>query len=361
MKHFVSHYDSVLLCLLAVVSIVTSMESATAGETVPSPDDFVPFQVAPQPLPDFSPQPAFPDSARQVGEQGMAVVQAYVDTAGEVKKWKIVEEQPAGLGFGDEVLKIIPNWKFSPALQQDQPVGVWVAIPFNFVFPSELTPRPLPDFCPEPAFPEQARQAGVQGRVVVTAFVDKKGNAKKWKIAAVQPSGLGFEEEVALVFPKWKFMPPIRKGKPVGMWVAIPFNFTYRDGKAITGGESVLGDQGEDESQHAEEIAQDSIPSSGAFVPFEVPPQPFPDFSPRPAFPAQAKSPRAEGRVVVQVYIDKQGAVKRWKVVEETPAGEGYGEEVLKIIPEWKFMPAMQGGEPIGVWIAIPFNFRYSR
>jgi protein TonB len=93
---------------------------------------FVPYEIAPQPLPDFSPQPAFPEMAQKAGVSGKVVVQVYVDKDGTVKRWQIVQAKPEDLGFEEEVEKVIQKWKFTPAIQQGNPVGVWIAIPFNF-------------------------------------------------------------------------------------------------------------------------------------------------------------------------------------------------------------------------------------
>jgi outer membrane biosynthesis protein TonB len=40
--------------------------------------------------------------------------------------------KPENLGFEKEVEKIIDKWRFTPAIQQGNPVGVWIAIPFTF-------------------------------------------------------------------------------------------------------------------------------------------------------------------------------------------------------------------------------------
>jgi protein TonB len=104
------------------------------AEDIPAMGTFTPFEVAPQPLPASSPQPEFPDLAKTAGVTGKVIVQVYVDKHGDVKKWKIVKEVPENLGFGDEVQKVIPKWKFTPAIQQGNPVGVWVAVPFNFKY-----------------------------------------------------------------------------------------------------------------------------------------------------------------------------------------------------------------------------------
>ncbi|NUO18743.1 TonB family protein [bacterium] len=103
-----------------------------SGDDIPSYEEFIPFEVPPQPLPDFSPQPAFPKLAQQAGVSGKVTAQVYVDKKGEVKKWRIVQAKPEKLGFEEEVEKVLPKWKFTPAIQQGNPVGVWIAIPFNF-------------------------------------------------------------------------------------------------------------------------------------------------------------------------------------------------------------------------------------
>jgi periplasmic protein TonB len=105
-----------------------------SADVIPDMTTFTPFEVAPQPLPASSPQPDFPDLAKTAGVTGKVVVQVYVDKHGEVKKWKVVKVDPKGLGFEDEVEKVIPKWKFTPAIQQGSPVGVWVAVPFNFKY-----------------------------------------------------------------------------------------------------------------------------------------------------------------------------------------------------------------------------------
>ncbi len=110
-----------------------------------------------------------------------------------------------------------------------------------------------------------------------------------------------------------------------------------------------------------QETGEGDIPSSDVFIPFEVAPQPLPDFSPKPETPEMAKMAGVQGKVIVQVFVDKKGEVKKWKIVKEEPKDLGFGEEVEKVITKWKFTPAIQQGNPVGVWIAIPFNFKYKK
>ena len=104
----------------------------TSSATIPDPKDFIPFDVAPAPLPDFYQQPAYPDSARAIGITGRVVVQIFVDKDGLVKRHNIISAQPDNFGFQQEVEKVIYTWKFTPASTEGHPVGAWVQIPVNF-------------------------------------------------------------------------------------------------------------------------------------------------------------------------------------------------------------------------------------
>ena len=72
-------------------------------------------------------------------------------------------------------------------------------------------------------YPQIARDAGIEGNVVVRVLVDKKGNYGKHRIInQVHPIlAKAVEEHV----PKLKFTPAIQGGKPIQFWVNIPFNF----------------------------------------------------------------------------------------------------------------------------------------
>jgi periplasmic protein TonB len=127
------------------------------------------------------------------------------------------------------------------------------------------------------------------------------------------------------------------------------------------GADSGLDIRPGEQIQIKEEASNEAIPDMGTFTPFEVAPQPLPDFSPQPEFPELAKTAGVPGKVVVQVYVDKKGEVKKWKIVKVDPKGLGFEDEVEKVMTKWKFTPAIQQGNPVGVWVAVPFNFKYKK
>jgi TonB family protein len=104
----------------------------------------------------------------------------------------------------------------------------------------------------------------------------------------------------------------------------------------------------------------DDVPPDTVFIPREFEPTPL-DINENPAFPFVAQKTGLSGKVVVKVYVDKQGFVKRWMIQQAVPAGLGFEDEVLKVIPKWRFAPAIQQGNPVGVWVSIPFVFKFKR
>jgi TonB family protein len=50
----------------------------------------------------------------------------------------------------------------------------------------------------------------------------------------------------------------------------------------------------------------------------------------------------------------RDGSVARAKVIKSVPALD---KAVLESFQKWRFKPATTGGEPVPVWIAVPFRF----
>ena len=72
-------------------------------------------------------------------------------------------------------------------------------------------------------YPQIARDAGIQGSVVVRVLVDKKGRYNKHRVVnQVHPI---LAEAVEKHINKLKFTPAIQGGRPIKFWVNIPFNF----------------------------------------------------------------------------------------------------------------------------------------
>jgi len=91
---------------------------------------FVPFEQAPQIVKRV--EPVYPEIATMAEVNGSVVVQFYVDKKGNVGKILIMTADPPKMGFEEAAMAAIAQWKFTPALQRDNPVGVWMSNKFTF-------------------------------------------------------------------------------------------------------------------------------------------------------------------------------------------------------------------------------------
>jgi TonB family protein len=70
---------------------------------------------------------------------------------------------------------------------------------------------------------DEARQAQISGRILLSVVVDEQGHARVKGIA--QPLGAGLDDQAIENVRRWKFTPGTRDGKPVPVMVMIEFNF----------------------------------------------------------------------------------------------------------------------------------------
>jgi protein TonB len=73
--------------------------------------------------------PNYPDIAREAGVDGVVLVQALVGKDGKVKDTRIVKSIPM---LDNSAADAVRQWVFKPALSNNKPVAVWVAVPVRF-------------------------------------------------------------------------------------------------------------------------------------------------------------------------------------------------------------------------------------
>lgn len=76
------------------------------------------------------------------------------------------------------------------------------------------------------SYPEVARQAGIEGRVSVKVLVGTDGNVIK--VGSVSGPEV-FHDEVRDKSMNLQFTPGLQNGKPVKVWVTVPFNFKLKN------------------------------------------------------------------------------------------------------------------------------------
>ncbi|MEX0723985.1 MAG: energy transducer TonB [Gracilimonas sp.] len=76
-------------------------------------------------------------------------------------------------------------------------------------------------------YPEMARRAQIQGRVIVQFIIDKDGNVHDPEV--IRGIGGGCDEIAVEAVKKAKFIPGMQRGKPVNVKYSMPINFTLKN------------------------------------------------------------------------------------------------------------------------------------
>ena len=78
-----------------------------------------------------------------------------------------------------------------------------------------------------PVYPEIAQEAGIEGVIVVQAFIDEKGRVKETLILKGVPN-TGLDEAAMEAIKTTRFRPAKQRERAVGVWISIPVNFRLK-------------------------------------------------------------------------------------------------------------------------------------
>jgi len=95
---------------------------------------FIPYDVPPSPIGGFAAiqkNVIYPQADQEAGHEGTVIVQAYIDENGNITK-AVVQRTSGFEGLDKAGLEAIQKTKFTPAMQKDKPVGVFISIPVVF-------------------------------------------------------------------------------------------------------------------------------------------------------------------------------------------------------------------------------------
>jgi len=104
-----------------------SLVIAPPSDNMPQYGEYVYVEELPEAISKVTPE--YPDIARQSNMEGTVLVQALVGKDGRVKDTKVVKPVPV---FDDAAVAAVRQWVFKPALSNNKPVAVWVAVPVKF-------------------------------------------------------------------------------------------------------------------------------------------------------------------------------------------------------------------------------------
>ena len=104
--------------------------SIPVGGILPEPDEFVAFQEEPKTI--HFEVPEYPEMAELTGQTGRVWVQALVDWEGRVRDARILKTSETNVGFEEAALRAAFKNIYRPAIQNGQPVAVWISYKVDF-------------------------------------------------------------------------------------------------------------------------------------------------------------------------------------------------------------------------------------
>jgi len=96
----------------------------------------------------------------------------------------------------------------------------------------------------------------------------------------------------------------------------------------------------------------------GAFSMAEIDQKPRPIFQAAPLYPADMRGKKLEGLVTVIFIVDASGKVANPRV--EKSSHPSFERPALEAVRQWKFEPAVKGGQRVGCKMRVPIRFQPS-
>jgi TonB family protein len=176
-----------------------------------------------------------------------------------------------------------------------------------------------------PEYPESARKAGIDGKVLLRVRVNRDGTVED---ARVEKGIEGYPElgrSAVEAVKQWTFVPATSGGGAVEAEIVVPVGFGLEDSKPVEA---------------------------------STPPQLITELCQPPPYPETALKAGAEGKVFLEVLVKADGTVGEVSVREGIEGHPELDEAAREAVMEWKFKPAASDGVPVDMRVVVPVEFR---
>ncbi|WP_165842831.1 TonB family protein [Phenylobacterium deserti] len=288
---------------------------------------------------------AWPKGALEKRLEGRALIGCVVTAQGTLTQCQVLEETPAGSGFGGAALSLTPQFLMKPATQDGRPVeGGRVRIPIQFDLPSGvgaqytkvarvITNVPwidAPSFDDVlAAYPKGAAERGVGGRATLSCTYTPAGRLRDCRGANEQPELQGFAAAAMRLAPKFRG-PPLEGDnarQPTRTEFVVAFAPETLKGVRTVGKPSWTGRPTVEQFRAS-----------------------YPD--------AAIKAGVNQARVVLRCKVEAQGRLGGCRPESEEPAGYGFGQAAASLAPTFRVSAWTAEGLPtVGSEVAAPIRY----
>jgi len=183
------------------------------------------------PVPIRKPSPVYTPEAMRNKIEGAVDLEAVVQRDGTVGEVRIIRSLDREFGLDQEAIKAAKQWTFTPARDRDgTPVDVVVVIGFSLRLhsltvtgPAGATVKtPTKTRDARPNYPNAARDAGIQGTVVLEVYTNAQGDVVYARVTQSVP---GLDEAALMAARTWQYTPTLLDGVPTETLVTATIDF----------------------------------------------------------------------------------------------------------------------------------------
>ncbi|MFH1701301.1 MAG: energy transducer TonB [Candidatus Zixiibacteriota bacterium] len=346
------------------------------SEAIPDSADFINVGKYPEQI--YEEVPEFPERGLNANINAKIIIEAYIDETGKVLKAHALKCTSPGYGFEEASTTAAYKCTYKPARKNGKPIGCWISYVVHFigdpnkpsatlnfehlsnmpthqnVVPSTNWPPP-PDSIPvdelpqpfqlvKPEYPQSASPDKPDATVTLAVYISSLGHVKKIEIITSDNPSNSFSDNASEAAKKTQFSPAKRNGIKIGTWVYYDVIFNKLSGVSV-------GEIKQLFSNTKEELtaSKDGIISPDEFVAVDVVPEQI--YEEIPEYPSKALEKKITGFVIVEVFVDENGNVKKGQVKSCQPKNWGFEQAATNSAYKCKYKPALRDGKPVGVWI----------
>jgi len=207
-----------------------------------------------------------------------------------------------------------------------------------------------------PLYPPLARQARIQGTVILNIVITKTGDVGDITLFSGHPILAPAAIEAV---KQWKYRPYEKDGEPVDIRTTVQVNFKLADNPPPPGGVvgSIPGGLPHATYRLPQVHTCDNSPASTASKRVRVSSGVMQNLlmsKRNPKYPEKARSQHIEGVVVLDVEIGRDGAVCDVALITGHPM---LAPAAIDAVRDWKYRPYLINGEPIEVETSAQVTF----
>lgn len=320
----------------------------------------------------------YPEEARKAGVQGVVIMEATTDTYGRVASVKILRGIPL---LDQAAMDALKQWVYEPMVIDGQPQPVVFTVTMQFKLDDQKKPQveggvsggvaggvqggveggveggvvggvaggavqfeggavravgkvqpPKLVMSVQPVYPKIAKQAHVEGVVILEAKTDEQGDVIETRVLRSIPL---LDQAAIDAVRRWKYEPLVIDGKPHKAVFTVTVRFTL------------------DEPEHraADKFAEGAVKATGDIKPpallKEV----------QPVYPEVARQAGVEGVVILSVKTDETGKVVETMVLRSIPLLD---QAAIDAVRQWVYEPFVHEGKarPIVFTVTVRFQLK---